>query len=76
MSGPQAQAPDSFRPVRAQLSFPATDPQELRLHTGDIVQVVEDEQPTPPEGWLKARWLSAGDDRPRGFVPKSFVEDF
>jgi hypothetical protein len=29
-----------------------------------------------PEGWLKAKWLSACDDGKVGLVPKAFVEEF
>jgi hypothetical protein len=64
------------RLVRAKFTFPAGNPDELELHTGDIVSVVNPGVESQPEGWLKAKWLSARDDGKVGLVPKAFIEEF
>jgi len=64
--------PEPYRLVRAKFTVPTQSPDELGLHTNDIVHVVDDG--LSDDGWLKARWLH--DEGKSGYVPKSFVEDF
>jgi hypothetical protein len=74
LEGTSTPAPnrESYRLVRAKFTFPTQSPDELGLHTNDIVHVVDDG--LSDDGWLKARWLH--DEGKAGYVPKSFVEEF
>jgi hypothetical protein len=74
LEGTSTPAPnlESHRLVRVKFTFPTQSPDELCLHTNDIVHVVDDG--LSGDGWLKARWLH--DEGKAGYVPKSFVEEF
>jgi hypothetical protein len=71
-TSPPAPKLEPHRLVRAKFTFPTQSPDELCLHTNDIVYVVDDGP--RDDGWLKARWLH--DEGKAGYVPKSFVEEF